>query len=162
MRWIERAAGLAAGLLALLAGLASFQLPAARIVGETTYYGPGISDQLHATIALPVVIAVAAALATAVFALLDARRSGRNYGLTALTVLAVVVCALAAGWLLAGNIALVFAAPSVHGSGLIEQYNAGALFIPTLVAAACCALAAIWPRPPQPTTSAPRAPSRRQ
>jgi hypothetical protein len=146
MRRIERVSGLLAGLLAIVAGLLAFWLPADQTVANTVVFGPGVSASLHNAIIPPVAIIIVAALAIATTSLLDARRPAHSRALVALALVATIVCALGAGVLLAGNIALVFAAPPDRGSGLILQYNAGALFIPTLVAAIVCAITAIWPR----------------
>ncbi|HEU0026824.1 MAG TPA: hypothetical protein VFQ25_06875 [Ktedonobacterales bacterium] len=156
MRWIERVSGLLAGLLAVVAGLLSFQLPAARIFASVSCgvgctessveYGPSVSASAHNAMILPVALTVVAALAIALVALLDAQRPAHSFALVALALAATIVCAAGAGALLAGNTALVFAAPPLRHSGLIMQYNAGALFIPALVAAIICAIAVLWPR----------------
>ena len=154
MRWIERVSGLLAGLLAVVAGLLALQLPAAQVSGNVTTYGPGISPSLHSAIMLPVAITIVAALAIALVALLDTRRPAHSRALTALAVIATIGCAIGAGILLAGNVSLVFAAPPLHRSGLIQQYNAGALFTPALVAAILFDITIIWPRRPTPATAA--------
>ncbi len=153
MRWIERVSGLLAGLLAIAAGLLAFQLPAVRTFGNSTVYG-GVSASLHSAIILPVALIVVAGIAIAAVALLDVRRPEPSRALATLSLVATVLCAIGVGVLLAGNIALVYA-PSPSSSGLILQYNAGALFTPALAAAIVCAITVIWPRrPAQPATAA--------
>ena len=159
MRWIERVSGLLVGLLAIVAGLLSFQLPAVRTfaAGSSVEYGSGVSASAHNAMILPAALTIIAALAVALAALLDARRPAHNWALGALALIAVIVCAIGAGALLAGNIALVFAAPPERGSGLILQYNAGALFIPALATAIVCVITVLWPRRPTPAIAAPAA-----
>ncbi len=152
MRWIERVSGLLAGLLAIVAGLLAFQLPAVQTFGATTIYG-GVSASLHSAIILPVALIVVAGIATAAVALFDMRLPTPNRVLAALSLMATALCAIGVGVLLAGNIDLVYA-PSPTSSGLFLQYNAGALFTPTLIATFVCALTVIWPRRPAPPATA--------
>jgi len=158
MRWIERVSGLLAGLLAIVAGLLSFQLPAVQTFGpvncggncsqSSVEYGPGISASLHSAIILPVALTVIAALGVAIVALLDARRPTHSRALGVAALVATIVCGVGAGVLLAGNISVTYATLPPSPSMLILQYNVGALFIPTLAAAILCVIAVIWPRRP--------------
>lgn len=165
MRWIERVSGLLAGLLAIAAGALALWLPADQtlaLVGcgagcaeSSVVFGPGISASLHNAIILPVAIIVVAALVIAAVALLDARRPARSRALVALALVSATVCLIGAGVLLAGNINVTYAPSPPSPSMLILQYNVGALFIPTFVAAIVCAFTVLWPRrPAQPAIAA--------
>jgi hypothetical protein len=156
MRWVERVSGTLAGLLAIVAGWLAFQLPAVETFGSVScgngcytssaVYGPGIAPAAHSAIMPPVAIIIVAALALAAFALLDARRSARSRMLAALALVATLVCAVGAGVLLAGNISVSYATLPPSPSMLILQYNVGALFMPSLLAAIVCVITMIWPR----------------
>ncbi len=159
MRWIERLSGLLAGLLAIVAGALAFQLHAVRILTpvscgdsctqSSVEFGPGVDLTAHSAIMPPVAIIVVAALALAAVALLDTRRPAHSRFLSALTWLAVILCAIGVGMLLAGNIDVEYNTTNpLPPAGLLLQYNAGALFMPALLAAFVCAIAAIWPRRP--------------
>lgn len=150
MRWVERIAGALAGLLAVVAGLLMVFKPATRSSGSVTYYGPGVSAPAHAAILPFAIMTTAAAIALATLALVDARRPERRSSVMALILVLAAICATGVSALLAGDVSIAIAEPLPRHSGLIQQYNAGALFIPALLAVVVCLIAALWPRPARP------------
>lgn len=134
MRWVERVAGALAGLLAIVAGALSATLPADLVMGSTAIFGPGESAILRQALLAPVAVIILAALVVAAVALLDAPGPWRHRMLVGLGLVAAALCAAVVGALLAGDTNITYVSQPFSPNSLILQYNAGALFIPALLA----------------------------
>jgi hypothetical protein len=166
VRWLERVLGLLTGLLAIAAGRLSFQWQAGRIIRPSTcnftwllrnvtcdagmtLYGPDSNASLHNVILLPVAMVVVAALAIALCAQVDAGRPTHSGAVIALSLVATLLLIIGVGVLYASRVVVTswtVTPQSFHSTGIMPEFNVGALFVPTLAATLACVITICRPR----------------
>jgi len=166
VRWLERVLGLLTGVLAIAAGRLSFQWQAGRVVrpstcnftwllrnvtcdADMTLYGPDINASLHNAILLPVVMVVVAALAIVLCALLDVGRPTHSGAVIALSLVATLLVIIGVGVLYTSRVVVTswtVTPQSFRSTGIMPEFNVGALFVPTLVATLACVITICRPR----------------